>query len=248
VSIGVPIGADSLGRMAIDVTDETFQTDVIDRSATVAVVVDLWAPWCGPCKTLGPILEAVTDATNGKVVLAKVNVDENPGVGQAFRVQSIPAVYAMKDGQVVDGFMGAVPEVEVRDFVQRLLPTDDEDEVAGLIAVGDETSLRLALGIEPANEDAIVALAEILVDRGDNEEALALLSRIPETDRTRQVAARARLAFTPDDDHDATLTDLLDRVRDDDDARQQFVDILELMGPNDPRTAGYRKQLTSRLF
>ena len=96
--------------MAIDVTDATFQTEVIDRSKTAAVVVDLWAPWCGPCRTLGPILEKVTDATNGEVVLVKVNVDENPGVSQAFQVQSIPAVYALKNGEVVDGFVGAHPE------------------------------------------------------------------------------------------------------------------------------------------
>ena len=108
--------------MAIDVTDATFQTEVIDRSKTAPVVVDLWAPWCGPCRTLGPILEKVIDATDGKVVLVKVNVDENPGVSQAFQVQSIPAVYALKDGKVVDGFVGAQPEHVVEEFVANLLP------------------------------------------------------------------------------------------------------------------------------
>jgi putative thioredoxin len=144
--------------------------------------------------------------------------------------------------------MGAQGEHEVREFVQRLLPTDQEAAVAALVAAGDEASLRRALDIDPANEDAIVALAELLVVRGESDEALQLLGRIPETDRTRLVAAKARVGFEPDDDHDATLTDLLERVKDDDDARQQFVDILELMGPHDPRTAGYRKALTSRLF
>src|SRR3954453_1698187 len=86
--------------MAIDVTDATFQTEVIDRSNTAAVVVALWAPWCGPCRTIGPILEKVTDATDGEVVLVKVNVDENPGVSQAFQVKSIPAVYALRNGEV----------------------------------------------------------------------------------------------------------------------------------------------------
>ena len=95
--------------MAIDVTDATFETDVIERSKTTPVVIDLWAPWCGPCQTLGPILEKVIDATDGKVALVKVNIDENPAISQAFQVQSIPAVFAMKDGQVVDGFMGAYP-------------------------------------------------------------------------------------------------------------------------------------------
>ena len=106
----------------IDVTDATFQTEVARQVEQVPVVVDLWAPWCGPCKTLGPILEKVIDETNGKVVLVKVNVDENPGLHQAFKVQSIPAVYAMKDGAVVDGFMGAYPEHVVKEFVDSLLP------------------------------------------------------------------------------------------------------------------------------
>ena len=234
--------------MAIDVTDATFDTDVMERSRTTLVVVDLWAEWCGPCRTLTPILEKVVDATGGKVTLVKVNVDENPAISQAFRVQSIPAVYALRDGQVVDGFLGAQPENAVQQFIDSLLPTEEETAVAELIAAGDEGSLRIALQLEPGNEDAIVALAEMLVDRGDTDEALALLERIPENERTRRVAARARVGDTPDDDHDATLTALLDRVKTDDEARQQFVDILELMGPDDPRTSTYRRQLTARLF
>lgn len=234
--------------MAIDVTDENFQTDVIDRSATTAVVVDLWAPWCGPCETLGPILEKVVNETGGKAVLVKVDIDENPAIAQAFRVQSIPMVVGFKDGQPVDAFMGAQGEHEVREFVQRLLPTEEEDTVAGLLAAGDEASLRMVLELEPGNEDATVALADLLVEAGQPDEALALLARIPESDRTRVVAAKARVEFTPDDDHDTTLTELLTRVKTDDDARQQFVDILELMGPNDPRTAEYRKLLTAQLF
>jgi putative thioredoxin len=234
--------------MSIDVTDATFQTEVVDRSMHAAVVVDLWAPWCGPCRVLGPILERVTDETGGKVVLVKVNVDENPAIGQAFRVQSIPAVYALKNGQVVDGFMGAVPEHEVRAFVDRLMPTESEQMLEAMIAMGDEGSLRAALQIDPANEDAIVALCELLIARGEPDEALQLLARIPESDRTRVVAAKARLGVVPDDNHDETLTALLDKVKDDDEARQQFVDILELMGPSDPRTTQYRKLLTQRLF
>ena len=233
--------------MAIDVTDATFQTEVVERSMTSVVIVDLWATWCGPCKTLSPIIEKVVDETNGKAVLAKVDVDQNPAISQAFRVQSIPAVYALKDGQIVDGFMGALPEPEVRQFVERLLPTAEDDMVARMIAMGDEGSLRAALEVDPANEDAIVGLAELLIARGENEEALALVARIPETDRTRRVAAKARLGVV-DDDHDETLAGLLDKVKTDDDARQQYVDILELMGPDDPRTAKYRKLLTQRLF
>jgi len=236
---------------AIDVTDATFETDVIQRSFTNPVVVDLWAPWCGPCRTLGPIIEESIDATNGDVVLVKVNIDENPGVSQAFRVQSIPAVYALKDGQVVDGFVGAYPKQEVDRFVSGLLPTEEEQTLASLIEAGDEESLTAALELEPGNEQAILALAQLHVDGGRPADALALLERIPETEATRRIAAAARLADAADvvtDDHDATLHGLLDQVRTDDEARQRYVDILELMGPDDPRTAGYRKLLTSRLF
>jgi putative thioredoxin len=231
----------------VDVTDATFQREVIDRSHEVAVVVDLWAPWCGPCRTLGPILEDVIGSTDG-VVLTKVNVDENPGIAGAFGVQSIPMVVAIRDGQPVDGFLGAQPEHMVRAFVERLAPSESQQELRALIAAGDEASLRRALELDPGNEDAVVALAELLVEQGRSDDALTLLARLPETERVRRVAASARLASKPQDDFDRRLTELLDKVKSDEDARREYLDILELMGPDDPRTAGYRKQLTSRLF
>jgi len=233
---------------AIDVTDATFESDVLEKSKEVPVVVDLWAPWCGPCKTLGPIIEQVIDATGGKVVLAKVNVDENPGLSQAFKVQSIPAVYALKDGAVVDGFMGSYPEHAVKEFVDALLPSQEQLAVSELIEAGDEGSLRIALSMEPANEDAIVKLAELLVADGAADEALALLERIPESDRTRHIAALARVGDAPNDDYDTQLGELLPKVKADDEARQQYVDLLELMGPDDPRTADYRRKLTAQLY
>ncbi len=112
-----------------DVTDADFETAVVERSRHVPVVIDLWAEWCGPCKQLGPILEKVVAATDGQVELVKVDVDGNPAVSQAFKVQSIPAVYAMKDGEIVDGFVGAQGEAAVTDFVQRLLPAREQTEV-----------------------------------------------------------------------------------------------------------------------
>jgi putative thioredoxin len=234
--------------MYIDVTDATFETEVLNRSATTPVVVDLWAPWCGPCRTLGPIIEQVVDDTQGKVVLAKINVDENPQAAQAFRVQSIPAVYALKDRKVVDGFLGAQGEPAVREFVSKLIDTEPESEVDRLVAAGDEASLRAALELEPDHEGAIVALAELLVGRGETDEALALLERVPESPDTRRVAALARTGGSPNGDVEAKLGDLLERVKDDDAARQEFVDLLEVMGPDDPRTATWRRKLTARLF
>lgn len=234
----------------IEVTDATFEQEVLARSDEVPVVVDLWAPWCGPCKTLGPIIERVVDATNGAVALAKVNVDENPGVSQAFRVQSIPAVYAIRNRAVVDSFIGALPEPAVADWVSRLAPA--ETEADRLARSGDEASLRRALELQPDHHDAVVALAELLASRGDGEEALALLARIPEDAEVRRVAALARLGeagIPPEDDELTTRLDgLLDRVKEDDSARQEYVDILEAMGAEDPRTARYRKALTARLF
>ncbi|MBV8691704.1 MAG: thioredoxin [Actinobacteria bacterium] len=234
---------------ALDVTDATFQTDVIERSKQVPVVVDLWAEWCGPCKTLGPIIEKVIDETGGKVVLAKVDVDANPQVAQAFRVQSIPAVYALRNGEIVDSFIGALPEQAVRQFVDGLAPAPSEADT--LVAAGDEASLRRALELDPDHEGAIVALGQMLVERGDRDEALALLARIPETAETRRVAALARVGASGNgavDDIEQKLEALLDRVKEDDDARQQYVDLLELLGPDDPRTAQYRKSLTARLY
>lgn len=233
----------------VDVTDQTFEREVLDRSTEVPVVVDLWAPWCGPCRSLGPIIEQVVADTDGKVVLAKVNVDDNPGVSQAFQVQGIPAVYALVDRKVVNGFVGAQGEAEVRAFVETLLPSEEDNQVRSLLDAGDEASLRAALELDPDNEDVIVALAEHLVVEGSTDEALALLARIPESGETRRVAALARTGIpTDDDDITSKLDGLLDRVKDDDAARQEFVDLLELLGPDDPRTATFRRQLTARLY
>lgn len=238
--------------MSIDVTDATFPSEVVERSKQVPVVVDLWAEWCGPCRTLGPILEKVIDETGGQVVLAKVDVDSNPQVSQAFQVQGIPAVYALKDGKVVDHFMGAQPEAAVREFVGRLATPQEESELDRLVAAGDEASLRAALELEPGHDGAVVALAELLVAKGgedDVAEALALLGRIPESPETRRVAALARVgASAAGEDVTTELAALLDKVKDDDDARQRYLDLLEVLGADDPRTADFRKQLTSRLF
>ena len=250
--VETPNAQPGAGRVqaVIDVTDASFERDVLDRSVEVPVVVDLWAPWCGPCKTLGPILERVVAATDGRVELAKLNVDDNPQVAQGFQVQSIPAVYAVRDRQVVDGFIGALPEAQVTEFVARLNPEPTEADL--LAAQGDEASLRQALELQRDHPVAVVALARLLVEQGSPEEALELLGRIPETAESRQVAAEARLVrqnvtLSPDG-IEAALDGLLERVKADESARQEFLDLLETLGPDDPRTAGYRRALAARLF
>jgi len=242
-----PVGLPTL--TAMDITDATFQAEVIDRSRQVPVVVDLWAEWCEPCKSLGPILEKVVGETDGRVVLAKVDIDNNPGAAQAFQVQSIPAVFGMVDGQVAASFVGAQGEDAVRAFVEGLLPAGEVSEVERLVALGDEASLIAALQLDNDDVAAVTALALLLVERagdGDREAALNLLERIPESPETRRVAAMARIE--PVEDIEASLADLLGTVKEDDDSRKRFVDLLELLGPDDPRTADWRRRLTSALF
>ena len=228
-------------------TDATFEQEILERSTQVPVVVDLWAEWCGPCRTLGPILERVIDETGGRVALAKVDVDTNPRAAATFQVQSIPAVFAIRDRKVVDSFIGALPEPRVREFIAGLTEGSEADQ---LVAKGDETSLRTALELEPAHEGAVLALAELLADRGEGDEALAVLARIPESPEWRRIAALARVGPEAEAESDVgpRLDDLLDRAKDDEAARQEFLDLLELLGPGDPRTSQYRRALASRLY
>ena len=234
----------------IDVTDEDFEQQVVEKSNEVPVVIDLWAPWCEPCKTLGPLLEKVIDAQGGKVIGVKINIDENPGVSQAFKVQSIPMVMAFKDGQAVDGFMGAQGEPMLEDFIRRLLPSEEESQIDLLVAAGDEASLRSALELQPDHVEAVLALAELLVVDDRVEEGLSLLERIPESSESRRIAAAARTSDSSgqSDEVDAELETLLTQVKVDDAARQRFVDLLEVMSPDDPRTSEWRRKLSTALF
>jgi putative thioredoxin len=233
----------------MDVVDATFEAEVMARSEQIPVVVDLWAPWCGPCKSLGPILERAVAGSEGRVVLTKVNIDENPGVAQTFGVQSIPAVFAIHHREVVGSFVGAQGEDAVNEFVTKLLPDDEVDELEQLVATGDEASLRAALESNPDHPAAVCALAVLLVERdgdGDRAEATALLDRVPETPETRRIAAMSRVDAVGD--VEVELAGLLEQVRDDDEARQRYLDLLEVMGPGDPRTVQWRQRLTSILF
>ena len=197
--------------MHIDVTDATFQSDVLERSKQAPVVIDFWAPWCGPCLTLGPILDKVIDATGGRAVLAKVNIDQNPALAQAFQIQSIPAVHVAIGGQIIEGFTGTMPEHMVTKFVDNVVAVAAELGVGGAAADEDVTSDLIVEAEQPK-------------------------------------AAEAPVPAAPDDDYDRELEDLLPSVRTDEDAKARFLEILEAMGADDPRTAGWRRRLTAQLF
>jgi len=232
-----------------DVTDATFSTAVIDRSKSVPVVVDLWASWCGPCKTLGPILEKVIGETGGAVELAKVDVDANPEIAQAFQAQSIPAVFAIKDGQIVDTFVGALPEAAVREFVGRLAP--GASKVDQLVGAGDEASIREAVAMDPTNVEAAVALADFLRQDDRLDEAEALLTPFAHVLAAKTVLARIRLQRSGvrlDGDLDLTLEHLLEQSSANEDSKGQLLEVLDALGPEDPRYVSFRRRLASRLY
>ncbi len=232
-----------------DVTDATFSTAVIERSKTVPVVVDLWATWCGPCRTLTPTLEKVIGETNGAVELVKVDVDANPRTAQAFGVQSIPSVFALKDGKVVESFVGALPEHAVRDWVKKFAP--DASPIDQLLAAGDEPSLRRARELDPLNPEVAVALGELLRVNDRLDEAEAMLEPLASQVSVKTVLARIRLQRSGvrlDGDVDLTLEHLLEQAVTTPSARESLLELLDALGPDDPRYVGYRRRLASRLY
>ena len=233
-----------------DVTDDQFQVSVIERSMTTPVIVDLWAPWCGPCKTLGPLLEAAVAATSGAVELAKVNVDENPMISQAFKVQSIPAVFAISQGKVVNSFIGAKPEAEIVHFVASLQPA--VDEISLLVTAGDEASLKKAVELDPTRFDAVAALAGLLIDARRCAEAAQLLvpfTALNEAQDLLSLAVETEEALVQlFEATSAEFEGLLGKVKTDEEAKQRALELLEFLPPADPRTVALRKRFSARLF
>jgi putative thioredoxin len=253
----------------MDVTESNFQSAVIDRSHTVPVVVDFWAEWCGPCRQLGPVIERAVQARAGKIELAKVDVDSNQMVARTYRIQSIPAVKAFKDGKVAAEFVGALPPAQVERFLDSLVPS----EVDALVAQGDEASLRQAVELEPARADAAIPLARILHGRGEDEQALQLLASVPGSFAADGLSARIKLeqaaaeanggsqaapdlsnAFAALDQGDAerALDLLLEAIANADGARDDIrrvvIGILDELGVEHPLAREARRRLASALY
>ena len=252
--------------MSIDVTEQSFAADVVERSYDAPVVVDFWAAWCGPCRALGPILEAAVEARDGEVVLAKVDVDANPGLQAAFGIRGIPAVKAFRDGKLVAEFTGALPKRDVERWIDALLPSK-ADRLAG---AGDEASLRAAIEADPGHAGARIALGRLLLERGDPEGAEEVLRPVEHDPLAAGLLARvslrralaagsvngtssSALSALERGDHEAALTALIEAVRtssgdERDLARRAAVGVFAELGDGDPLVARYRPILASALY
>ncbi len=208
----------------IDVTFAGFRAEVMEESLRRLVLVDFWAPWCGPCKQLGPVLEKLVKAARGKIRLAKMNIDEHPQIAQKLGIQSIPAVVAFQGGQMVDGFVGALPESEIKAFVERCAGPGGEDveavyaEALALLEAGDadaaEAGFVKVLNADPAHIGAQAGIARICVARGQLDEAKAILDAIPaaQAQAAPVAAAHAALALQQQAGAVGDLAYLLARV------------------------------------
>ncbi|HEX4465225.1 MAG TPA: thioredoxin [Solirubrobacterales bacterium] len=245
--------------MAVDVSEATFDRDVIELSRQTPVVVDFWAEWCGPCRTLGPVLEAAEASRGGRVLLAKIDVDANQALAARFGVQGIPAVKAFRDGEVVNEFVGAVPKAKVEELFDSLVPSRADE----LLAAGDELSLREASELEPRRADIAVALARKRLERGADDDALSAVEGHEGDFAAEGIAARvglakARIAADAFEALDrGETTDALDALIEhfsgaDEDTREQLrravVGILSELDSGDPEAVRYRRRLATALY
>ncbi len=244
----------------IDVNETDFEAEVLDRSSEIPVVVDFWAPWCGPCRQLGPALEKAAAARDGKVVLAKIDTDENPSISERYGIQGIPAVKAFRDGEVVAEFVGALPSAQVEQFFDGIVPSPTQL----LLEAGDMQSLRKAVELDPKNADAAFALAQLLYRQGDGDGALKLVTDAPGNFRADGLAARIELERSPDEavaDAFATLDDgdleqgidkllalLSAKGADADRVRRVIVAILDELGVEHPLARETRRKLAAALY
>jgi putative thioredoxin len=244
----------------MDVTEATFQTDVLDRSHSLPVVVDFWAEWCAPCRQLGPVLEREASKRSGRLELVKLDVDANPTLSQSYGIQGIPAVKAFDKGRIVAEFVGAQPAVAVERFLDSLLPSEAE-----LLAHrGDEVSLRAALKIEPGHADAAVQLARILLGRGQDQEALEVLGNVHRSFAADGLSARIRLerSGVPDLSHafaaldagdcETALDELIEAIplarTSRDEIRRVVVGLLDELGLDSPLAVTSRSRLASAFY
>jgi putative thioredoxin len=257
--------------VVIDVTDADFADAVLEESKSRPVVVDFWADWCQPCKILGPILEKVAEEKGGEFLLAKLDVDANQVTAQQFRVMSIPNVWAFRDGKPVDQFIGAVPELAVREWIDRLLPTSaDRDADRAMEAEREgrlddaERGYREALADDPANPTAKLGLARVLASREELDEARELATSLLPDPEAERVLAAIRVSewselapATPLDEArraasegrwEEALVGMVAVVRDDPEARESMLDVFAVLGDDDPLTREYRQKLATALF